>query len=40
MAGSFEQINGHVRLICPGCSAEGSIEVTELEKGRTGGNRP
>ncbi len=31
--GDFEQINGHVRLVCPGCSAEGGIEVSRLMGG-------
>ena len=31
--GDFEQINGHVRLVCPGCKAEGSIEVSGLMGG-------
>ena len=31
--GEFEHVNGHVRLICPGCKAEGEIEVSRLTGG-------
>ncbi len=34
--GSFEQINGHVRLICPGCSNEGSLPMAAFGTRRGG----
>jgi len=37
--GSFEQADGHVHVICPGCRAEGRIDLAELEKGKAGGRR-